>query len=161
LDPKGNAKIGDFGLSCKLAPNDRLKMDFTGDNIYFAPEMLSGPRTYNHLSDHWCLGINVFILLTGRSPFHTNEQVINNPLPDLNEARHKAGDPEDISEAGYDFVKKILAKNPHERLGSQKNLQNIKEHPFFESIDWVRLENGEIAPPYRPDVVIYLFFSGF
>lgn len=38
----------------------------------------------------------------------------------------------------------------------EKGIEEIKDHPFFESIDWGLLEAGYIDPPFVPNVR-YLF----
>ena len=40
------------------------------------------------------------------------------------------------------------------RLGMQrKGIREVKEHPWFREIDFIKLERKKLAPPYRPDVV--------
>jgi len=123
--------------------------------------MLLGP--YDHAVDYWTLGINAFCMLSGEYPFcsHENEgigltiqkSIVNDPLPGINEIlKKKHPKMQDISEAACDFVKMLLNKNPEERLGSRNNHQNIKEHPFFNEINWNQLENGELPPPIKPNV---------
>jgi hypothetical protein len=47
----------------------------------------------------------------------------------------------------------LLQKKPENRLGcTDKGIQEIKDHPFFESIDWGLLEAGYIDPPFVPNV---------
>ena len=164
MDSKGNAKICDFGLSFKLEPNYKIDFEICGGAEYRAPEM--SLKSYDHSVDFWSLGISAFLLLTGIFPFssHENEgigltiekSIINDPLPDLNETR-KREHPQmkDISEDCCDFVKKLLNKNPDERLGSKTNFENIKEHSFYKNINWAQLENGEIEPPIKPNVIIF------
>jgi len=47
-----------------------------------------------------------------------------------------------------------LIKNIQERLISK---DAIKNDSFFSEIDWNRLEKGQIEPPIKPDLVIFLF----
>ena len=51
-----------------------------------------------------------------------------------------------------DFIRKLLVKNPKERIGYHKGAQEIMEHDFFNSIDWDALEKMEVAPPFRPTI---------
>ena len=46
----------------------------------------------------------------------------------------------------------LLAKSPADRLGSQKGVQEIKEHPWFADIDFEKLIKCKIDPPFKPPV---------
>jgi serine/threonine protein kinase len=50
-----------------------------------------------------------------------------------------------------DILTKILIKDPKKRLGAN-GIDEIMNHPFFETIDWDALENKDVKPPYRPRV---------
>ena len=56
---------------------------------------------------------------------------------------------------------KSIIKQPAKRLGSEKDFIEIKQHPFFASIDWVALSKKEIQPPFRPIVTGKEDFSNF
>lgn len=56
-----------------------------------------------------------------------------------------------VSPFASDFLHKILCKDPANRLGANGVLE-IMSHPFFEDIDWEKLERREIKPPYVPKV---------
>jgi len=50
-------------------------------------------------------------------------------------------------------LKGLLMKPPQRRLGSgPTGSQEIRQHPFFASIDWEKLEAREVTPPFQPEV---------
>ena len=165
LDSKGNAKICDFGMCCKLRPDECPLILVLGGAEYQAPEMLLG--VYDHCVDYWTLGIDIFCLLSGNFPFNEpveenvgfslQERILREDLPDINEIR-KSIKPkyEKVTESGIDLVNKLLGKNPYKRLGSRHNPQKIKEHSFYKNINWNLLENGKIKPPLKPAVSLFL-----
>jgi serum/glucocorticoid-regulated kinase 2 len=50
-----------------------------------------------------------------------------------------------------DFVTKMLERDPRKRLG-RNGVHEIKEHPFFRSINWADLGEGKVSPTWKPPV---------
>jgi len=75
-------KIADFGLSKNFAPNDVLST-MCGSPQYVAPEILNMSdgvsEQYSLACDMWSVGVILFILLSGYSPFgaHTHWLALN------------------------------------------------------------------------------------
>lgn len=46
----------------------------------------------------------------------------------------------------------MLNRNPKHRLGAQRDAAELKEHPFFASIDWKALALKQTTPPFKPVV---------
>jgi serine/threonine protein kinase SCH9 len=46
----------------------------------------------------------------------------------------------------------LLNRNPKHRLGAQRDAAELKEHPFFKTIDWDALARKHITPPFKPVV---------
>lgn len=50
------------------------------------------------------------------------------------------------------FRLQLLNRNPKHRLGAQRDAVELKEHPFFKSIDWKALSSKQVTPPFKPVV---------
>merc|ERR1711916_50535 len=45
-----------------------------------------------------------------------------------------------------DFLERDVTK----RLGSNGDIEEVKKHPFFACIDWEKLYNRQVVPPFVP-----------
>jgi len=57
-----------------------------------------------------------------------------------------------LSKELQDLLHKLLDKNPEKRLGSLNDFEDIKNHPWFKSIDWTMMINKKCEPPTIPYV---------
>ena len=64
-------KLADFGLAVHVERNGTAKGP-CGTPSYVAPEVIIG-TSYDHRCDIWSLGVLLFYLLSGESPFPWNE----------------------------------------------------------------------------------------
>lgn len=146
MDSKGNAKISDFGLCERYVPNYEVEYE-VGMEFYCAPE---SSDELNYSLDIWSLGICTYFMLTGVYPFLERKMANYDILPDLNEKRLLKDDKYLIRTTTCEFVAKLLKKNPIDRLAGPE----IKNDPFYLSLNWDKLEMGELKPPIDPQVVI-------
>ena len=59
-----------------------------------------------------------------------------------------------VSSQAAAVMKSLLVKDPKLRLGGgERDGEEIQEHPFFFGLDWVKLYNREIPPPFKPKFV--------
>ncbi|XP_055318033.1 atypical protein kinase C isoform X9 [Sitodiplosis mosellana] len=156
LDHEGHIKLTDYGM-CKegIRPGDTTST-FCGTPNYIAPEILRG-EDYGFSVDWWALGVLLYEMLAGRSPFDIAGASDN---PDQNTEDYlfqvilekTIRIPRSLSVKAATVLKAFLEKRPLERLGcSRENaFMDIVNHPFFKSIDWESLEQKQITPPFRP-----------
>lgn len=58
-----------------------------------------------------------------------------------------------MTEDARDLCVRLLHKDPNQRLGSgPSDAEEIKSHPWFEQINWEKISNKTIAPPYKPQL---------
>ncbi|OCT71741.1 hypothetical protein XELAEV_18034719mg [Xenopus laevis] len=145
LDHKGHAKISDFGLAVLNVYKDDTITGRVGTLSYVAPEILQD-LPYNAAVDWWSLGITICDLATGETPFYNDdrERLIESITLD------EPVIPEWLDDDLIDLLEKLLRKNPRRRLGAQGD---ISCHQFYESIDWVVLEEQGAEPPLQPSEV--------
>ncbi|XP_030669428.1 serine/threonine-protein kinase N2-like isoform X2 [Nomascus leucogenys] len=148
LDTEGFVKIADFGL-CKegMGYGDRTST-FCGTPLYLAPEVLT-ETSYTRAVDWWALGMLIYEMLVGDSPFFgvVEEKVYDNIVN--GEVRY----PRFLSTVAISIMRSLLRRNPEQRLGAtEKDAEDVKEHPFFWLIDWSALMDKKVKPPFIPTI---------
>uniref|UniRef100_A0A0A9ZC39 protein kinase C n=1 Tax=Lygus hesperus TaxID=30085 RepID=A0A0A9ZC39_LYGHE len=156
LDHEGHIKLTDYGM-CKegIRPDDTTST-FCGTPNYIAPEILRG-EDYGFSVDWWALGVLLYEMLAGRSPFDIAGASEN---PDQNTEDYlfqvilekTIRIPRSLSVKAASVLKGFLNKKPEDRLGCcrETGFEAITGHPFFKSIDWEMLEQKQVSPPYKP-----------
>ena len=145
LDEKGFLKIIDFGLA-KVIKNRSWTLCGTPD--YLAPEIITSSG-HDKAVDYWALGILVFELMVGNTPFYAEDPLaaykrILNTEPNL---------PSLLSRPARSLITKLLKKDQLKRLGNTiEGVQAIFHHIWFSGFDWDALERREMAAPFVPKV---------
>ncbi|KAG9343911.1 hypothetical protein JZ751_013298 [Albula glossodonta] len=146
LDTEGFVKIADFGL-CKegMGHGDRTST-FCGTPEFLAPEVLTD-TSYTKAVDWWGLGVLIFEMLVGESPFpgDDEEEVFDSIVND--DVRY----PRFLSNESIAIMRRLLRRNPVRRLGSsERDAEEVKKQPFFREVDWEALLRREVTPPFVP-----------
>ncbi|NWW87560.1 PKN2 kinase, partial [Rhynochetos jubatus] len=146
LDAEGFVKIADFGL-CKegIGFGDRTNT-FCGTPEFLAPEVLTD-ISYTRAVDWWGLGVLIYEMLVGESPFpgDDEEEVFDSIVND--EVRY----PRFLSTEALSIIRKLLRKCPERRLGAgEKDAEEIKIQAFFKEIAWAALLARALKPPFVP-----------
>ncbi|KAI9261498.1 kinase-like domain-containing protein [Phascolomyces articulosus] len=123
---------------------------FVGTEEYIAPEVIKG---CGHTStvDWWTLGILIFEMLYGTTPFKGNNRnetfsriLHYEPLFAEQPAPYKTS----LTNHGKSLIRKLLHKDEHKRLGSRAGASDVKAHPFFKNINFALLRH--CVPPIVP-----------
>jgi len=149
--------ISDLGLAVLLGESGKVR-GYAGTPGYTAPEVVLGFQ-YNHIADFFSLGVMIYRCLCGKKPFLRKSR----KRGDKKKAHHRKSSaldrnviemepefsPHYFSPKARSILKGLMAKNPHTRLGYE-DILHIKEHPWFDEIDFGLLEAGYLKPPFDP-----------
>ncbi|KAI5922197.1 kinase-like domain-containing protein [Camillea tinctor] len=146
LDRHGHLKITDFGFA-KRVPDKTWTLCGTPD--YLAPEVVSN-KGYNKSVDWWSLGILIYEMLCGYTPFWDS----GSPMKIYeNILRGKVKYPAYVHPDAQDLLQRLITRDLTTRLGNLfGGSQDVKNHPWFAEVTWDRLSRKDIDAPYTPPV---------
>ena len=148
LDSEGHIKLTDFGLSKIFNKKKEKAYTICGTPQYLAPEILSDDG-YDDCIDWWSLGCVMYEMLVGRAPFNIPRG--GSLCADL--YKKKVFMPTYVSKEAIDLISLLLVPNPKKRLGYGPNgASKIKEHEFFEGVNWDDVYNKKVKPPFVPEL---------
>ncbi|KAL1563050.1 serine/threonine-protein kinase D6PK-like isoform X1 [Salvia divinorum] len=131
-------------------PTDARSMSFVGTHEYLAPEIIKG-EGHGSPVDWWTFGIFLYELLFAKTPFKgsgnraTLFNVVGQPL--------RFPESSVVSFPARDLIRGLLVKEPQHRLGYKRGATEIKQHPFFEGVNWALIRCA--SPPDIPKAVDY------
>ncbi|XP_059754234.1 phosphorylase b kinase gamma catalytic chain, skeletal muscle/heart isoform isoform X2 [Balaenoptera ricei] len=132
LDDDMNIKLTDFGFSCQLEPEEKLR-EVCGTPSYLAPEIIECSMDDDHPGygkevDMWSTGVIMYTLLAGSPPFWHRKQMLM--LRMIMSGSYQFGSPEwdDYSDTVKDLVSRFLVVSPKGRCSAEEALA----HPFFQ-----------------------------
>ncbi|RVX08831.1 Protein kinase PVPK-1 [Vitis vinifera] len=132
-------------------PTTARSMSFVGTHEYLAPEIIKG-EGHGSAVDWWTFGIFLYELLFGKTPFKgagnraTLFNVVGQPL--------RFPESPAVSFAARDLIRGLLVKEPQHRLAYRRGATEVKQHPFFQSVNWalIRCTNPPDVPkPFMID----------
>ncbi|XP_038629266.1 ribosomal protein S6 kinase alpha-5 isoform X1 [Scyliorhinus canicula] len=164
LDSNGHVVLTDFGLSKEfLIDENERAYSFCGTIEYMAPEIVQGGDAgHDKAVDWWSLGVLMYELKTGASPFTVDGE--RNSQTEISKRILKSDPPypPEIGPLAKDVMKQLLVKDPKKRLGSGPGgADEIKSHPFFQKINWDELSAKSIEAPFKPVIRDELDVSNF
>lgn len=148
LDSEGFVKIADFGLCKEGIGYGDTTGTFCGTPEFLAPEVLT-LSCYTRAVDWWGLGVLIFEMLVGESPFSgdSEEEVFDCIV------NQDVLYPRFLTIDSVAIMRRLLRKNPARRLGSsEQDAEDVKSQPFFKTINWDDLLARKMKPPFKPIV---------
>jgi serine/threonine protein kinase len=122
LDKNMVAKLTDFGWSNYVPGDYSKRTTVCGTPIYLAPEIINN-QGHDEKVDIWCIGVLMFELMVGSSPFQGND--VNTVKYNIRMLNIKW--PTKMDRDAADLISRILKYNPEERI----SLEQMLLHPFF------------------------------
>ncbi|XP_014236609.1 rho-associated protein kinase 1 isoform X1 [Trichogramma pretiosum] len=154
LDKHGHLKLADFGTCMRMGEDGQIRSDIAvGTPDYIAPEVLqsqSGDSVYGRECDWWSVGVFLYEMLVGDTPFYADSLVgTYSKIMDFRNSLHFP--PEvDISHHARTLICSFLTDRT-ERIG-RTNVDDIKRHPFFQNDQWTFENLRESVPPVVPEL---------
>lgn len=123
---------------------------------YMNPQMVLG-QGYDYRCDLWSLGIFIYELLNGKTPFEDDNCLETEIYHNIISHSSNLPCPKGMPKQAMDLVNKLLKRNPSNRLGDgsiflfilDDGIKKLKSHPWFSNIDWNIVNNLDYESPIK------------
>ena len=142
FDLYGHIKLIDFGLS----EFSNTESTVSGSMNYISPEAIR-KEPCSYVNDFYSLGVILYEMLIGSPPNYQK----NSAFSDFDYIKKKISYPRWLKNSIKGLLKSLLEKDSNKRIGS-KGIQEIKDHPWFDLVNWEDVEEQTITPPFIPSI---------
>jgi serine/threonine protein kinase len=173
LSAEGHIRVTDFGLASwgskrnlvlpPLRGGRAAKTDITVDTThktvcgtpeYMAPEVIR-EEGHGRPVDYWALGVIIYEMIVGKTPWAEMNatdsvrmlatrlfiSVLSKPVPF----------PKFVSNSAKHLIEGLMSKDPNTRMGVN-GADEVKNHPFFKTVNWRKIGAEQCKPPFIPEV---------
>ncbi|XP_020715594.1 G protein-coupled receptor kinase 2 isoform X3 [Ceratitis capitata] len=152
LDDHGHVRISDLGLAVEIPEGDMVR-GRVGTVGYMAPEVIDNEK-YSFSPDWFSFGCLLYEMIEGQAPFRMRKEKVKREEVDRRVKEDNEKYSSKFSDEAKSLCQQLLAKSIKVRLGCRNGrygAREVKLHPFFNCINWKRLEAGMVKPPFVPD----------
>lgn len=152
LDRDGYIRICDFGFA-KHCPADTRTYTLCGTPEYLAPECIRS-QGHNESADYWALGVLIYEMLCGQSPFVGETESQAETFKRILRADAVLEFPDFVTDRhATDLISRLLRVSIPTRLGcGGGGVDAISSHSFFRHTDWHKLVAKSIQAPWVPEL---------
>lgn len=155
LDKHGHLKLADFGTCMRMDRDGMVRSDTAvGTPDYISPEVLKsqgGEGYYGRECDWWSVGVFLYELLIGDTPFYADSLV--GTYGKIMDHKNSLLFPDDIEiskDAKHLICSFLTDRNL--RIG-QKGIAEIQKHRFFINDQWDWNNIRDAVPPVVPELL--------
>ncbi|XP_015835681.1 rho-associated protein kinase 1 isoform X1 [Tribolium castaneum] len=153
LDQNGHLKLADFGTCMRMDEDGLVRSNnVVGTPDYISPEVLQshGKGIYGRECDWWSVGIFLYEMLVGETPFYADSLLGTYNKIMYHENNLTFPEEVEISKEAIALIQGLLCDRT-KRLG-RNNVDEIKKHPFFKNDQWTFENLRNSVPPVVPEL---------
>ena len=134
---KVKGKVFDKKKGAFVDSDESISKDIFGTAQFISPEMVNQTITDYRTNDVWSLGIIIYMIFNGESPFKGDNDFLT--IENVKKCKYeyiKKDIPEDVK----DLLNHILIEDTKQRF----NITEIKKHKYFKDINWETLLTNKV-----------------
>jgi CRP-like cAMP-binding protein len=149
IDGKGYCVLVDLGFA-KIVVDKTYTL--CGTPEYLAPEIILS-KGHDKGVDYWAFGVLIYEMLVGRSPFYSYGTDQVSLFKRIVQVKYSFPPGGAVNDQAQDLIQRLIVRRQANRYGClARGDMDIRDHPWFTSIDVDKLLHKEIKAPWVPRI---------